>query len=210
MPRVLVISDVRLYREGIAHGLKQIGSILVVGVVGDHEALNAMRETPVDVMLLDASSAGSLAFARTLKAAWPNVPIVGFGIGDDSNGLACAEAGLIGFVGRNGTLADLAATVLSVLAGEVRCSPRLAALLCERVAALSRPGIAQSSPLTRRERQIAERISNGLSNKEIANELRIGPATVKNHVHNILEKLQVTRRGAIGSRIGAAGLELTN
>jgi two-component system, NarL family, nitrate/nitrite response regulator NarL len=107
----------------------------------------------------------------------------------------------VGFVGRDGTLAELATAVERALAGEVRCSPKLAALLCERVAALAGRMGDVPSGLTRRERQIADLVADGLSNKEIAIELRIGPATVKNHIHNILEKLHVPRRGAIGSRL---------
>jgi DNA-binding NarL/FixJ family response regulator len=201
MPRVLVVSDILLYREGVARGLQQLGSMCVVGAAGGSEAMTAMREAPADAVLLDASAAESLAFARTLKSIWPDVPVVGFGIGDDASGLACAEAGLVGFVGRDGTLAELASTVDGALAGEVQCSPRLAALLCARVAALSGSRLEGASPLTRRERQIAELVSDGMSNKEIAIELHIGPATVKNHVHNILEKFKVARRGAIGSRV---------
>ncbi len=198
---MLVVSDVLLYREGVARGLEQFGAMSIVGAAAGREAMDAMRETGADIILLDASAPQSLWFARMLKEVWPGVPVIGFGIGDDANGLACAEAGLVGFVGRDGTLAELASTVERALAGEVRCSPRLAALLCERVAALAKTGVAASSPLTRRERQIARLVSDGMSNKEIAIELRVGAATVKNHVHNILEKLQVARRGAIGRRV---------
>ncbi len=200
-PRVLVVSDILLYREGVARGLEQLGSMCVLAAAGGAEALMAMRQALPDAVLLDASATQSLDLARTFRSAWPDVPVVGFGIGDDANGLACAEAGLVGFVGRDGTLADLAATVEGALAGEVRCSPKLSALLCERVASLSRSELEAPSPLSRRERQIAQLVSDGMSNKEIAIELRIGPATVKNHVHNILEKLKVARRGAIGSRV---------
>lgn len=82
---------------------------------------------------------------------------------------------------------------------------RVAALLCQRVASLAGGGAGaeEASPLTRREGQIAELVADGLSNKEIAIELRIGPTTVKNHIHNILEKLGVPRRGAVGSRLRA-------
>jgi DNA-binding NarL/FixJ family response regulator len=201
LPRVLVVSDILLYREGVASGLARDGAMSVQAAAAGRQALMAMQQSAIDVVLLDASAAEALAFARVLRLNWPRAPVIGFGVCDDINGLACAEAGLVGFIGRDGTIAELAQAVERALAGEGICSPRLAALLCERVAVLSRPGLAAPSPLTRRERQIAELVADGLSNKEVALELRIGPATVKNHVHNILEKLHVARRGAIGCRV---------
>jgi two-component system, NarL family, nitrate/nitrite response regulator NarL len=200
-PRVLVISDTLLYREGIARGLALDEKLLVAGVTTGREALAMMTEAAADAVLLDTAAPDALAVARMLKLTWPGVAVIGFGVGDDANSLACAEAGLVGFVGRDGTLAELATAVERALAGEVRCSPKLAALLCERVAALAGRMGDVPSGLTRRERQIADLVADGLSNKEIAIELRIGPATVKNHIHNILEKLHVPRRGAIGSRL---------
>lgn len=205
-PRVLIVSDVLLYREGVAAGLAQSGALLIVGAASGKQALILMHEAAADAVLLDASAADALAVARMIKVAWPTVPVIGFGIGSDANSLACAEAGLTGFVGRDGTLVELAQAVERALAGEVGCSPRLAALLCARVAALAGTTAPSGSPLTRRERQIAELVAEGLSNKEIAIELRIGPATVKNHIHNILEKLCVPRRGAIGSRLRSVAL----
>jgi DNA-binding NarL/FixJ family response regulator len=100
--------------------------------------------------------------------------------------------------------ATMVRAVERALAGEVGCSPRMAALLCARVSALAGNSAMTETSLTRREHQIAELVADGLSNKEIASELRIGPATVKNHIHTILEKLCVPRRGAIGSRLPTA------
>lgn len=207
-PRVLVVSDVLLYRDGVARGLAVANMLTVVGASTGHEALVAMSEDAADAIVIDASTPDILGVARMLRLAWPHVPVIGFGISNDTDGLACAEAGLTGFVGREGTLAELATAVERALAGEVGCTPQFAALLCHRVAMLATSGgnrEAVASPLTRRERQIAELVADGLSNKEIAIELRIGPATVKNHIHNILEKLDVPRRGAVGSRLRAMG-----
>ena len=93
---------------------------------------------------------------------------------------------------------DLVDAIRKALRGEVICSARVTGLLFQRVAALSEATQAPSNmrPLTRRECEIAKLVNKGMSNKEIARSLRIASATVKNHVHNILEKLQVSRRGA--------------
>ena len=208
LPRVLVVSDVLLYRDGVAGGLAAAGMLVVVGAATGHEALVAMSCDAADAIVIDASTPDILGVARALRMTWPRVPVIGFGISGDATGLACAEAGLTGFVGREGTLADLAVTVQRALAGEVGCTPQFAALLCQRVAMLAAGGSTgnATAPLTRREREIANLVAEGLSNKEIAIELRIGPATVKNHIHNILEKLEVPRRGAIGSRLRATAV----
>ena len=205
--RVLVVSDVLLYREGVAAGLDRMGRLAIVGAVGGQEAVGAIADADVDAVLIDASSPDVLGTARALTGLRPDVPMVGFGIGSAAGSLACAEAGLIGFVDRDGTLGTLESAVEQAIAGTLRCTPELAAMLCRRVAALGASAAPAPAPLTRRERQIATLVADGLSNKEIAIELRIGPATVKNHIHNILEKLHVRRRGAIGSRFraGATG-----
>jgi two-component system, NarL family, nitrate/nitrite response regulator NarL len=201
--RVLVVSDVLLYREGIRRGLDRLGRLSIVGASSGAAAAAMLGSIDVDAILLDASASESLLVARQLRASHPDLPIVGFGIGSTATSLACAEAGLIGFVGRDGTLSELERAVEQAIAGEVGCSPKLVAMLCRRVAALSGESAPAAASLTRRERQISALVSEGLSNKEIAIELRIGPATVKNHIHNILEKLQVPRRGAIGTRFRA-------
>lgn len=209
--RLLVVSSVLLYREGVAMGLARMGRFSVVGAVSGAEAVETISTVAADVILLDASSPESLLVARQLCAACPELPIVGFAISSEANSVACAEAGLMGFVGCDGTFFELERVVEQAIAGEVGCTPQLAAMLCRRIAALSGAPLQTPPPsLTPRERKIAELVCEGLSNKEIAVELRIGPATVKNHIHNILEKLQVRRRGAIGSRFNGRALETRN
>lgn len=201
-PRVLVVSEVLLYREGVARGLEQTGHFDIVGAASGVAAMVVMSAGPVDAVLLDASEPDALRTGRALRARWDAVPIIGFGIASDAGSLACAEAGLRGFIGRDGSVRDLALAIDRALAGEVLCSGGLAALLCDRLARLAgMPPPGTSAALTRREREIAELVSEGLSNKEIAIALHIGPATVKNHIHAILEKLQVARRSAIAGRL---------
>lgn len=196
-PNVIVVSDVVLYREGLHASLVRDGRLNVLDLVGSHSALPVISRTLPDAVLLDGGVADSLSLARRIRANVPAVRIVGFGIAGDADRLvACAESGLAAFVDRDGSFDELVTAVLGALRGELACSPKVSALLCERLAHLATAG-QRPEELTRRERQIAILIGEGLSNKEIANDLRIGPSTVKNHVHNILEKLNVRRRAAI-------------
>ena len=95
----------------------------------------------------------------------------------------------------------------SVSHDELLCSPEIAATLLRRVHAQASERGLEREPdrLTRREHEVLELIGEGLSNKEIARSLRISCATVKNHVHNVLEKLQIHRRGEAGGTCGGDG-----
>lgn len=117
--------------------------------------------------------------------------------------LACAEAGVSGFVSRNGSIHDAVTAVHCAVRNELVCSPRIAALLFSRVAAAGSKRLVDrdNDALIRREHEIVSLIMQGLSNKEISRQLRIQNATVKNHIHNILSKLQVRRRGEVAARI---------
>jgi DNA-binding NarL/FixJ family response regulator len=102
----------------------------------------------------------------------------------------------------------LIATLASVVRDEMACSPRIAAALLRRVASLAveRSPWPSGARLTARELEVLGLIDEGLSNKQIAGRLCIELATVKNHVHNILEKLQVGRRSEAALQVRMHGL----
>ncbi|SHF55409.1 LuxR C-terminal-related transcriptional regulator [Streptoalloteichus hindustanus] len=196
--RLFVITGVRLYREGLVVALGGRPEVTAVAGAGScQEALAAAREFRPDIALLDMSMVESAETARVLTRLVPTVKIVGLAVPEtESDVLACAEAGVAGYVPRDGSLVDLVTTLRHVARGETVCSPQMAAVLMRRVAALTRERQPSRSAvtLTRREREIVDLISAGMANREIARELGIELCTVKNHVHNILEKLGVRRR----------------
>jgi two-component system nitrate/nitrite response regulator NarL len=201
---VTIVSDVLLYREGLAASLQRDGQLSILGLVSSAEALPAIISSRPDVALLDGGMEDFLGLARRIRAHLPSLRIVGFGIsGGADRFVDCAESGLTAFVDCGSSVDELVAAVLGALKGELSCSPKISALMCERLASLSAGGLHRPEALTRREREVAILIGQGLSNKEIANDLLIGPATVKNHVHSILEKLNVRRRSAIVSQLSA-------
>lgn len=200
----LVVSDVLLYRDSVAAGLGRSNHFGPVRVADACDVLSVVARCEAEVVFLDMSRPASLALSRRIGACIDGAPIIGFGVAGHDEALACAEAGISAFVGAEGTIEDLCQAALLALEGEAVISPRLAAMLVRRVAALSCAHALPSAALTRREQEIACLIDHGLSNKEIAGTLRISPATVKNHVHVILEKLNVTRRNAIGRSLEAA------
>ena len=207
-PRVLVVSDVRLHREGLALGLADSdASLEVVGAAdGVQEALARIAELCPDVVLLDAAAAGGLALPRRAREAAPAVRVVVFALADREAAVAAwAEAGISGCAGRDASLAELAAAARRAAAGEFACSAREAALLLRRLAELAaeRPSPSELAlqALTPREREIVGYLEQGLCNKLIARRLGIGHATVKNHVHHILEKLKLRGRGEVAARL---------
>ena len=212
--RVAIVADIRLYREGLARVLERQPNISVVATAATGDgSLAPLLQLGPDVILIDKAMPDSLAAMRRVAVAAPGAKVVslsvreGEGEGeDDRDVLASAEAGAIAYVPREASLEDLVAVIECAVRGEAVCSPRVAGALLRRIAALATDGRSDRVParLTKREREIMGLIDEGLSNKEIAKRLRIEVATVKNHVHNILEKLQVHRRGEAAARVRAA------
>lgn len=205
MIRVLIVTDIRLYREGLAQMLGRAECLEVVGAVARCEdALASIALAAPDIVLLDLGTPDGLSAIGAIRMAAPNVGVVALAVAEvEGDVLACAEAGAVGYVLREASVDDLVTVLQSVARGEAICSPRIAATLFHRVAALSAARGSQPSLLllTGREREIIRLLDHGFSNKEIARQLGIEVATVKNHVHNILEKLRVHRRGEAAARI---------
>jgi DNA-binding NarL/FixJ family response regulator len=169
------------------------------------EALAVARDLRPDVALVDVSMRDGLAAIQAISRE--EIPVVALAVPQqEPDVLACVEAGAAGYVTREATLADLVAAVESVAQGESLCSPRMVALVLRRLASLAADGRRDEpvARLTSRELEIVELIDVGLSNKEIAARLSIGVSTVKNHVHNILEKLSVRRRAEAAARMRAS------
>jgi DNA-binding NarL/FixJ family response regulator len=210
---VFVVAVVRLYREGIADALAQLPDVELVGTAADAaEAVDLLARLRPDVILVDTSPPSSTDTLRRLGRAAPRARLLALAVDEaDVAVLAAAEAGIAGFLTRKQSLADLEEAVRAVARGETLCSPRHTAALIQRVGtlALQLDGqAADQTPLTHREQEILALVSRGLSNKEIAGELVIELGTVKNHVHNVLRKLQVRRRAeAIALARGMRGTD---
>lgn len=211
---VFVVAAVRLYREGIADALARLRDVELIGSAAHPvEAVELLARLRPDIVVVDTSPASPTATLRRLGRAAPSARLLALAVDDaDVAVLTAAEAGISGFLTREQSLADLEEAVRALARGETLCSPRHAAALIQRVGALALQLECQAgdeSPLTRREQEILGLVSRGLSNKEIATELVIELGTVKNHVHNVLRKLQVRRRAeAIALARSTRGIDL--
>ena len=201
MIRVLVVAEVRFYREGLAETLARHPGVAVVGTAsGQDDTIAQARAIRPDIILLDTSAPDALRAVRTLTAQVPATKVVAIALAETEHEvLGWAEAGVVGYVPRDASIADLVSAVEATVRGELHCSARMAAGLLRHVGVIARAhgggGESADPPrLTAREQEVVGLIELGMCNKEIARQLGIGVATAKSHVHHILEKLSVERR----------------
>lgn len=197
--RVFIVDDNRLLREGLVSMLAEQENFVVVGsAASGRKALEKIKELRPEVALIDIGmpDKDGIEVTQALYQDMPEVKVIILGMPDLTDEImACIEAGAVGYVLKEASFDYLVETIRSAQRGESFCSPRMAASLFSRVAELSGEQIPQSSVrLTPREVQIINQVADGLSNKEIAQKLSIELQTVKNHIHNILDKLQLHNR----------------
>lgn len=208
---VVVASGVRFYAEGLAMALAADERISVLlAVPGADALLSVLVRAEPDVVLLDLAGMDEVDELREMVSAAAPVPFVALAVRDrEAEVIGWAEAGVAGIVTRSASLEDLNEAIFAAARGESPCSPTIPAVLLRRVAAAARE--SSGSPLlpalTAREREIADLLVLGLTNKEIAARLFLGVSTVKNHVHNLLRKLDASSRvEAVARMKSAAGI----
>lgn len=206
MISVLAVGMMRFYCEALAQTLTRHGFEVVMASSVEEGVAAASRQKP-DVILLDVTMLGSPETFERLAEAFPGGRVVALGVREvESDVLACLEAGAIGYVPAAASLSDLVYRVRRAARDEQLASPQIVAMLMRRLASLSANGDHPDlGVLTSRELQVLRLIEKGLSNKEIATSLSIEVTTVKNHVHSVLEKLSVRRRGEAAALARANG-----
>jgi DNA-binding NarL/FixJ family response regulator len=201
MVSTLVVSDIRIYREGLREVLARSGRISVTGVAASMaDTMDCLRRTPADVVLLDMGTVEALTLTQTVVDRYSQIKVVAVGLTECKKDIiACAEAGISGYVSKDGSADDVINAVLRAVQGELACPAQVAAVLLQRLRQLARDKKAHDGQdsLTPRELEVAELLGRGLSNTEIASLLRIRPATTKTHVHHVLGKLGARRRGQV-------------
>lgn len=204
--RIAIVHRDGLYRDSLRCSLTQVEHISILYSLSRLEDMksHAMITCRPDLAIFEYGlycddKASNLKSMHLFPLA---VKTIAVGVPDrDEDILACIEdLGVTGYVSLDASLETLIQNIQAIMKGETLCSPRVAILTFNRVSALARQvGAAQARAhvtrgLTRREVEIARLIDGGLSNKEIGDCLHIELSTVKNHVHNILDKLQLHDR----------------
>lgn len=200
--RVLIAAGVRVYRDALAALLASHAALLVVGTADTPAAaVEEARTGCPDVVVVDVTMSDGLALIRRLRGDVPGATVVAVAVEDTRALIRCSEAGAHAFVISNASADELVMAVERAPTGEVVCSPQVAAELFRSMGGPDERG--RPGALTRRERQILSCVAHGLSNKEIGAALNIAEATVKNHVHHLLEKLHVGSRTEAAVRLAS-------
>ena len=196
--RVFVYSPVRLFGDSLGAYLSQDDLVTAVTVESALlEVARKVRRFGADIVLFDVGRRRGLAAARALADDCLDVPIVALALPEVADEvIACADAGFVSYVPRDASFEELMSIMRMALRGEMHCDPKIACTLLREIRRRRDPGAFHDPglELTRRESEILRLVSRGLSNKEIAAHLNLSVATVKNHVHAILQKLQLKRR----------------
>jgi len=195
--QVFILAENRLLREALTRILNKKNDIRVVGASAfTPEIVQQIVAASPDVLLSDSAAVAlsQLRLVSEVRAVIPGLKVIMVGMeGDRDLFLRAVRDGIVGYVLKDASAADVAEAVRSVANGEAVCPPALSLSLFEQIA---KPRIQSNHfvikhnlGLTRREQQLVHMISRGLTNKEIASELNLSEQTVKNHVHRMLRKL---------------------
>lgn len=210
--RLAIVEDNRLLREGLVTMLRGESDIVVVGAFSGCDALLRKEKVKFDVLLLDLvlRLQNSLRLVETIKQKHKGVKIIVMDLAPTQSTLVdYLQAGVSGFVLKDATFVEFLHTIREVSRGG-RVLPQVltSSLLSQIAEAVTHSGKGnpfRSVRMTNREREVIELIAEGLSNKQIADRLNLAVETIKSHVHNILEKLQLHTRLEIASYRHIAG-----
>ncbi len=216
--RVLVVDDHALFRRGLQMVLEQEPDIEVVGEASDGaEAVQSAVDSLPDIVLMDVRmpKRGGIDACTAIHETVPSAKIIMLTISDEEADLYDAiKAGAMGYLLKEISIEEVASAIRAVHGGQSLISPSMASkLLNEFASMIKRTDDRQQVPtprLTDREMEVLKLVAKGLNNRDIAKELFISENTVKNHIRNILEKLQLhSRMEAVVYAVREKLLEIT-
>ena len=203
--QLLLVNEIRLMGNIIAAAMEDEDDIQIAGIATNaEETLRALQNQHVDVALVSTRlpNQEALQLTKTIAEVSPGTKVLALGLTEDkSRVLRYIEAGASGYILKDDLLENMIDTVRAVQDGKVLVSPRMTAALVERLTDLAHlfsdieNSVTDDAGLTEREMDVLELIAKDMTNRQIADQLFIEIGTVKNHVHAILEKLNVSSRG---------------
>jgi DNA-binding NarL/FixJ family response regulator len=204
MIHVLLVNEIRLMCNVLTAALEDEPDIKVVGCATSvDEALEKLERQDIDVVLVSTRlpDHGALHLTETITQSQPSADVLVLGVTEKKERvLQYVEAGAVGYVLKDDTVEDMGAAIQAAQEGKAIVSPKIASALIERVSELAgmfaglETGVIENAGLTPRELEVLELLGQNLTNEEVAERLVIEVGTVKNHVHSILNKLNVSTR----------------
>ncbi len=196
--RVLIVDDHPLFRQGVRLFLKEAPGIQLAGeAAGGEEALNFLAQETVDVVLLDLLMPGpdGIETAGRILAEWPAIKVLILtSLGSWQKACAALKAGASGYVLKDAEPDQLLAAIRAVAAGGSYLNAGIAGELLSHIGTAGAAESDQPETLSEREKEVLALVARGLGNREIAAALFLSEKTVKTHVANILQKLNVKSR----------------
>lgn len=206
--RVFIVA-LRAWAQLLARRIERLPDFEVVGSATDGAVALGQLERlapPGCIVVIDATTRLALQTTSALQRAHPTTSVVVVGLdGDPGQAIAWATAGAVGLVESSASCDELLSTLSDVAGGDTHCSAGISGALLRGIGTTndgsrkttSIPLSSPSTPLSRREEEVAWLVAGGFTNKEIAARLHISAGTVKSHVHNVIRKLGVVRRGHV-------------
>lgn len=198
-PSAIIVTAVRILSDCLVEAFARDRRMTILGSCSTAaQALHMIVGEKPDFVLLDATLSDSKPVVIRMLALSPLIRVVALAIDEtEDNVVAWAKAGACGYVPNSTPLGDITDFLTDIARGRQKCATDVAAALMRRSAgdADTGGGLTPPASLTDRERDILRLIGAGLSNKDIARQLKISVPTTKAHVHNLLGKLNVRRRG---------------
>jgi DNA-binding NarL/FixJ family response regulator len=195
--RVMLVDDHDLFRTGLRNLLEEQGVQIVAEAADGAAALTLVSESGPDVVVMDLNMPGmnGIEATREIVRVAPRTRVVVLTISDqDEDVMDAILAGACGYLLKDSSIQDLMQGIRAASIGEALISPHIAAKVLQRIRATGVPTDAGGPELSERETEVLRLIANGMDNAQIAEDLHISPKTVKNHISNILMKLQIENR----------------
>ncbi len=203
--KLIVVTPVRLLGDGLTACLAGRFDVAVRATLSSLSCLReALTSSEVEMVLIDITQGVDLDDVRALASDFPTIAFVALGLQEQRQDvIRCGRAGFSGYVPRSASIDELCNALADVSTGRLACSAEISGGLLRALFRMdAKGGTAElSEALTRREGEVLQLIGHGLSNKEIARELALSLPTVKHHVHNVLNKLDVRGRAQAMRRV---------
>jgi len=208
--RLLIADDHTLFREGLVALLDSVPEIEVLATVEDgQQAIHAAAKLQPDVILMDLQmpQVNGIEATRQIIQTSPHIGVIVVTMFEDNDSVfAAMRAGARGYILKGADQNDMIRAIQAVARGEALFGPSIATRLMNFFTPTAQTPLPAFPELTEREREILDLIAQGMNNTEIANKLSISLKTVRNHVSNIFNKLQVTDRVQAALQAREAGL----